>query len=84
MWIAAITSSYHLTRFDPFVNMLRVTTEAFSGAVGGADSLTVMPFDEALRPADEFSRRIAPTLNWCCETKPIWIRLWIRAVDRGT
>ena len=59
MWIHASTSRYTKTLFDPYVNMLRSTTEAFSGAVGGADSLHVSPFDEHIRPADEFSRRIA-------------------------
>lgn len=53
------TSARTKTVHDPYVNMLRSTTEAFAGVVGGADSLHVSPFDEAIRPADEFSRRIA-------------------------
>ena len=59
MWIHGRTSRYTKTTFDPYVNMLRTTTEAFSGAVGGAESLHVAPFDEHLRESDEFSRRIA-------------------------
>jgi methylmalonyl-CoA mutase len=39
--------------------MLRTTTEAFSGVVGGCDSMQVGPFDEVVRFSDEFSRRIA-------------------------
>ena len=53
------TSRFTKTVYDPNVNMLRNTTEAFSGVVGGVDGLTVGCFDEALRPGSEFSRRVA-------------------------
>ncbi|MCK5075128.1 MAG: acyl-CoA mutase large subunit family protein, partial [Calditrichia bacterium] len=53
------TSSWNKTVYDPYVNMLRVTTEAFSGVMGGCDSMHVTPFDEPIRTSDEFSRRIA-------------------------
>lgn len=59
MSIHALTSAWTKTKFDPYVNMLRSTTEAFAGILGGVNSLHVSPFDEAVRPADEFSRRIA-------------------------
>ncbi len=47
------------TVFDPYVNMLRDTTEAFAGAASGVDSLEVVPFDTPHGLADSFSRRIA-------------------------
>ncbi len=53
------TARRNKTTVDPYGNMLRVTTEALAAAVGGVDSLHVAPFDEAARPADEFSRRVA-------------------------
>ena len=53
------TSLFTNTVYDPYVNLLRNTTEAFSGVVGGLDGLTVGCFDEAIRPADTFSRRVA-------------------------
>ncbi|MDR0765235.1 MAG: acyl-CoA mutase large subunit family protein [Synergistaceae bacterium] len=53
------TSRFTKTVYDPYVNLLRNSTEAFSGVAGGLDGLTVGPFDEAARPADEFSRRVA-------------------------
>jgi methylmalonyl-CoA mutase len=53
------TSRFTKTIYDPYVNMLRTTTEAFAGVAGGLDSLYVGPFDEVIRPSDEFSRRIA-------------------------
>lgn len=48
-----------LTRRDPWVNLLRGTVAAFSAGVGGADSLTVLPFTAALGLADGFARRVA-------------------------
>lgn len=59
MYIHVRSSSWTKTVYDPYVNMLRTTTEAFAGAVGGANSMHVSPFDEAIRPDDTFSRRIA-------------------------
>ena len=53
------TGLWNKTVFDPYVNMLRTTTEAFSAVVGGVDSLHVGPFDEVVREGDTFSRRIA-------------------------
>jgi methylmalonyl-CoA mutase len=57
--IHASTSLWNKSKLDPYVNMLRNTTEAFSAVAGGADSLFVGPFDEVLRQPDEFSKRIA-------------------------
>lgn len=59
MGIHCVTSEWNLTVYDPFVNMLRTQTEAMSASIGGADSLTVQPFDTAFRKPDEFSERIA-------------------------
>ena len=52
-------TKYNKTVFDAHVNMLRTTTETMSAAVAGADSISVTPFDIAMRKSDEFSRRIA-------------------------
>ncbi|MCB9161948.1 MAG: acyl-CoA mutase large subunit family protein [Caldilineaceae bacterium] len=59
MHIHAATAHRNKTTLDPYVNMLRTTTEAFAAAAGGVDSLEVAPFDARIRPADEFSRRAA-------------------------
>jgi methylmalonyl-CoA mutase len=53
------TATFNKTVTDAHTNMLRTTTEAFSGVVGGCDSLHVSPYDEVTRLPDEFSRRIA-------------------------
>lgn len=55
----ARTGLYNKTRQDPYVNMLRTTTEALSGVIGGVDSLCVGNFDEVTREPDTFSRRIS-------------------------
>ena len=59
MYIHARTSKWTKTKYDPYVNMLRSTSEAFAAAVGGADSIHVTPFDEPLQKSTSFSRRIA-------------------------
>ncbi|MDQ8203802.1 methylmalonyl-CoA mutase family protein [Pelagicoccus sp. SDUM812003] len=59
MSLHARTGVYNKTKHDPYVNMLRGTTEAFSAVVGGADSICVGRFDEILRPNNEFANRIA-------------------------
>ncbi|WP_051231133.1 methylmalonyl-CoA mutase subunit beta [Kaistia adipata] len=55
----AETSFRMLTRRDPHVNLLRSTTAAFSAGLGGADSVTVLPFTQALGLPDASARRIA-------------------------
>lgn len=59
MALHAVTSRPMSSRQDPWVNMLRGTVAAFSAGVGGADAVTVVPFDEPLGVPDAFGRRIA-------------------------
>lgn len=47
------------TRRDPWVNLLRTTVATFSAGIGGADSITVLPFTAALGLPDAFARRLA-------------------------
>ena len=55
----AVTSRPMMTKYDPWVNMLRTCVAAFSAGVGGADAITVLPFDARLGLPDAFARRIA-------------------------
>ncbi|MCX5144738.1 methylmalonyl-CoA mutase small subunit [Streptomyces sp. NBC_00338] len=55
----AVTSPVMMTRRDPWVNMLRTTLACLGAGVGGADAVTVLPFDHALGLPDAFARRIA-------------------------
>ncbi len=59
MRIHAETSKFNLTMYDAYVNLLRTQTEAMSAALGGVDSLNVLPFDIPYKESDEFSERIA-------------------------
>ena len=59
MRIHARTADRVLTSRDPWGNLLRNTTCCFAGAVAGAETITLAPFDSALGPPDEFSLRIA-------------------------
>jgi methylmalonyl-CoA mutase len=57
--IQAVTSARMMTRYDPYTNILRATAAAFAAAVGGADSISVRPFTDALGLPTPFARRIA-------------------------
>ena len=59
MEVHAITSRRNQTMYDPYVNMLRGTTEAMSAAIAGVDSLEVTQYDSPIRDPDNFSNRIA-------------------------
>lgn len=61
--IFARTSAFTKTVYDPYVNLLRTTTEAFSAVVGGVNALQVTPFDEPIGPADTQSLRYARNQN---------------------
>ena len=54
-----VTSRAMMSKYDPWVNMLRTTVAAFAAGVGGADAVTVLPFDSTLGVPDAFGRRIA-------------------------
>lgn len=58
-YIHATTSGWNKTAYDPYVNMLRTTTEGMSAATAGCDAITIQPFDESFRRPNDFSRRIA-------------------------
>ena len=59
MFAHAITSTWNQTVYDPYVNMLRGTTEAMSATLAGVHSLEVTPFNASYETPDEFSKRIA-------------------------
>ncbi len=55
----AETSSFNLTLFDSYVNLLRTQTETMSAAIAGVDSITVTPFDKVYEMPNDFSERLA-------------------------
>lgn len=59
MCVNAETTSYNMTLFDSYVNLLRSQTETMSAAIAGVHSIVVRPFDEAYETPTDFSERIA-------------------------
>ncbi|MDR3287294.1 MAG: methylmalonyl-CoA mutase family protein [Prevotellaceae bacterium] len=59
MYVHSVTSAWLQTIYDPYVNMLRGTTESMSAAIAGVDSLEVLPFNKAFEKPTDFSYRIA-------------------------
>jgi methylmalonyl-CoA mutase len=55
----AVTSRPMMSTYDPYTNMLRTTIAAFAAGVGGADSVTVLPFDSPLGLPSTLGRRNA-------------------------
>ena len=55
----AVTSLRMFTREDPWVNVLRSTLAAFGASVGGADAITVLPYDTVLGLPERLGRRLA-------------------------
>lgn len=61
--IASFTSSWNATVYDPYVNVLRATTEAMASVIGGTNSLVVKPFDRVYRKSNKTSDRIARNIQ---------------------
>lgn len=61
--INAIGSIRNKTIYDPYVNILRSTTEGMAASIGGADAISLQPFDKAFKTDDDFSRRISRNIQ---------------------
>lgn len=59
MRVNATTSTYNMTLFDSYVNLLRSQTETMSAALANVDSIVVTPFDVAYEEPTDFAERIA-------------------------
>lgn len=57
--IHAVCSSRTLSQRDPWVNMLRVTTQVFAAALGGAQLITPQAFDAGLAAQTPLGQRVA-------------------------
>jgi methylmalonyl-CoA mutase len=57
--VHAVCSRRTLTQRDPWVNMLRCTTQVFAAVLGGADLITPTSFDDELGPASALGQRVA-------------------------
>jgi methylmalonyl-CoA mutase len=57
--IHAQTAGADKSCMDIYNNMLRTTTEGMSAVIGGADSLSILPYNEGFEKNSEFASRIA-------------------------
>jgi methylmalonyl-CoA mutase len=57
--VEAETAWRTMTRDDPYANILRATIAVFSAGIGGADTISVLPFTAARGLPDRFARRVA-------------------------
>jgi methylmalonyl-CoA mutase len=57
--IHAVCSARTLSQRDPWVNMLRVTTQVFAAVLGGAQLVTPLAFDAAFAAPSALGRRVA-------------------------
>ena len=58
-YILAQSSKWNKSIYDPYVNMLRTTTETMSAAIAGVDIISVDNFDTAYDNDSIFARRIS-------------------------
>ena len=57
--LAATSAWRMMTAVEPYVNVMRAGLAAFAAGLGGADSVTLLPFSQALGLPDAFARRLA-------------------------
>lgn len=61
------TSYRMMAKRDCWTNILRTTIACTGAALGGADSIVVLPFTFALGKSDAFSRRVARNIQIVCQ-----------------
>lgn len=59
VFVHAVASRVTSSQRDPWVNFLRSTAECFSAVVGGADAVTLTPFERAIGVPGELGHRMA-------------------------
>jgi methylmalonyl-CoA mutase len=62
-FVVARTATWDKTVYDPHVNLLRITTEALSAVLGGADAIDIRPFDEIAGGPTEFGQHLSRNLH---------------------
>ncbi len=61
--IHSVGSAWNKTIFDPYVNMLRSTTEGMAAAIGGASAIELQDFDTAYQGGNDFSGRMSRNIQ---------------------
>ncbi len=63
MALQAVTSARMLSAKDPYTNLIRNACAGLAAAAGGADTLSVRPFTDAIGAPTRFARRLARNLQ---------------------
>ncbi|GIV44753.1 MAG: methylmalonyl-CoA mutase [Bacteroidia bacterium] len=63
LFIYAFTAKINKSHKDAYNNMLRATTEVMSAIIGGANQISVLPYDEISGETSDFSQRIARNIS---------------------
>lgn len=63
IFIHGSSSVWTKTIYDPYVNILRNTTEVMAALLGGCNSISIAAFDEVFRKPSEFSKRISRNIS---------------------
>jgi methylmalonyl-CoA mutase len=62
-YIHSVTSDWNQTVYDPYMNVLRATTESMAAVIGGTNSLSVRPFTSSYQDTSSFSGRVARNIQ---------------------
>ena len=81
--VHAATSRRMMTRADPHTNLLRTTIAAFTAAVGGADSIAILPFDAAIGASQRGARALARNIQHLLMTESQLFRIADPAAGSG-
>jgi len=57
IYIHSVSSLWNKAVYDPYVNLLRTTTETMAAVIGGCDAVTVTPFDAVYEPPTATAKR---------------------------
>jgi methylmalonyl-CoA mutase len=63
IYIHAVTSHVYRSHIDMHSNLLRDTLAAMASVLGGANGVTVYPYDYAVNTTSDFSRRMAKNIQ---------------------
>lgn len=63
VFVHAVTSDFHHTAQDHYNNILRDTSAAMAAAIGGADMITVTPFDSAAPTESRLKNRLGRNIQ---------------------
>ncbi len=61
--IHSTSSLWTKTVYDPYVNMLRNTTEAMAAVIGGCNALTIAPYNENFEEPTKLSKRVSRNVS---------------------